>query len=65
MTTGSPLARVTPAIYRVRGIPVMLDADLAAALGMETKRFNEAIRRHADLIDDRHLFQLTKAEFEA
>ena len=65
MTTGSSLTRMVPAIYRVRGIPVMLDADLAAALGMETKRFNEAIRRHADLIDDRHRFQLTKAEFDA
>jgi len=65
MTTVSPLARMTPAIYRVRDVPVMLDADLAAALGMETKRFNEAIKRHADLIDDRHHFQLTKAEFDA
>lgn len=65
MTTDSSLARMTPAIYRIRGVPVMLDADLAAALGMETKRFNEAIKRHADLIDARHHFQLTKAEFDA
>ena len=65
MTTGLPLARIAPAIFRVRGVPVMLDADLATALGMETKRFNEAIRRHADLIDDRYRFQLTKAEFAA
>lgn len=65
MTDNLPATIASPSIYRVRGIPVMLDADLAAALGMETKRFNEAIKRHADLIDDRHHFQLTKAEFDA
>ena len=65
MSDDLPAISSTPAIYRVRGVPVMLDADLAAALGMETKRFNEAIKRHADLIDDRHHFQLTRAEFDA
>lgn len=55
---------LTPSIYRVRGIPVMLDADLAAALGLETKRFNETVKRNSDLVDDRHRFQLTRAEFD-
>ena len=65
MSDDLPAIISTSAIYRVRGVPVMLDADLAAALGMETKRFNEAIKRHADLIDDRHHFQLTRDEFDA
>ena len=65
MSDDLPALISTSAIYRVRGVPVMLDADLAAALGMETKRFNEAIKRHADLIDDRHHFQLTRDEFDA
>lgn len=64
MSENLPATGLTPSIYRVRGIPVMLDADLAAALGLETKRFNETVKRHSDLVDDRHRFQLTKAEFD-
>jgi len=52
-----------PTIYRFRGMDVILDADLAIALGMTTKRLNERIRRNADLVDDRHCFHLTEDEF--
>lgn len=54
-----------PTIYRVRGIDVILDSDLATALGMTTKRLNERIRRNADLVDHRHCFHLTEEEFTA
>lgn len=54
-----------PAIYRVRGVDVILDSDLAAALGISTKRLNERIRRNADLVDERHCFHLTDDEFAA
>lgn len=54
-----------PAIFLVRGVEVILDSDLAAALGLETKRLNERIERHADLVDDRHCFYLTQDEFAA
>ena len=40
------LKRVT-IILRER--EVVLDADLAALLGIETKRLNEAIRRHCEI----------------
>jgi ORF6N domain len=33
-------------IYVVRGVKVMLDADLAALYGVPTKRLNEAVRRN-------------------
>lgn len=52
-------------VYLIRETAVILDSDLAAALGLETKRLNETIKRNADLIDDRHRFQLTKEEFES
>lgn len=54
-----------PTIYRVRGIEVILDSDLATALGISTKRLNERVRRNADLVDERHCFHLTDAEFAA
>ena len=52
-----------PTVFRVRGVEVILDSDLATALGMSTKRLNERIRRNADLVDDRHCFFLTEDEF--
>lgn len=54
-----------PRIFRIRDVEVILDADLASALGLETKRLNERITRNADLFDDRHGFQLTQEEFAA
>jgi hypothetical protein len=54
-----------PRIFRVRDTDVILDSDLAAALGLETKRLNERIERNADLVDERHCFILTAEEFAA
>ena len=33
-------------IYEIRGQRVMLDRDLAAMYGVETKRINEAVKRN-------------------
>ena len=52
-----------PRIFRIRGAQVILDSDLADALGMETKRLNERIQRNANLVDERHCFVLTPGEF--
>ncbi len=35
-------------IATVRGLRVLLDADLASLYGVTTKRFNEAVKRHLD-----------------
>ena len=35
-------------IYTIRGLKVMLDADLAAIYGYETKRFNEQVKNNED-----------------
>lgn len=59
------MRRAGPDIFEVRGVAVILDEDLALALGLETKRLNEAVKRHEALIDDRHRFQLTQDEFSA
>ena len=35
-------------IYTIRGLKVMLDADLAEIYGYETKRFNEQVKNNED-----------------
>ncbi len=49
-------------IFEVRGQRVILDADLAALYGVETKRLNEQVRRNADRFPDDFAFQLTAQE---
>ena len=39
-------------IHIVRGQRVMLDSDLAALYGVETKRLNEQVQRNADRFPD-------------
>lgn len=50
-------------IYEIRGQRVMLDRDLAALYGVETKRLNEAVRRNIKRFEgDDFMFRLTKDE---
>ena len=50
-------------IYEIRGQRVMLDRDLAAMYGVETKRLNEAVRRNLKRFEgDDFMFRLTKDE---
>ena len=50
-------------IYEIRGLRVMLDFDLAAMYGVETKRLNEAVKRNAQRFEgDDFMFRLTKDE---
>lgn len=52
-------------IYRIRGQKVMLDSDLAALYGVETKVLNQAVRRHSMRFPSDFMFQLTAEESEA
>ena len=63
----SPLLaeRITDAIILVRGEKVMLDADLAALYGVETKALVRAVKRNASRFPGDFMFQLTSAEFDA
>jgi hypothetical protein len=51
-------------IYTVRGIQVMLDSDLAALFEVETKVFNQAVKRNINRFPPNFRFQLTKDEFD-
>jgi ORF6N domain len=50
------------AVVRVRGQSVLLDADLAALYGVETKVLNQAVRRNRERFPRDFTFQLTGTE---
>ncbi len=54
--------RVEKMIYLARGQKVMLDADLAALYGVETKVLNRAVRRNAARFPDDFVFILVPQE---
>jgi hypothetical protein len=51
-------------IYEFRGHKVMLDFDLAALYGVETKRLKEQVRRNISRFPEDFMFELNKDEFE-
>jgi hypothetical protein len=51
-------------IFLVRGKRVMLDADLAALYGVETRRLNEQLRRNLGRFPEDFAFQLSPRDLE-
>ena len=51
-------------IYTIRGVKVMLDADLAEIYGYSTKDFNRQVKNNIKKFDADFRFQLTSAEVE-
>ena len=49
-------------IHTIRGVKVMLDADLAEIYGYSTSRFNEQVKYNIDRFDEDFRFQLKKEE---
>ena len=59
-----PLADMQKRVVVVRGLSVILDADVAALYGVETKRVNEAVRNNPDKFPEDYMFMLTAKELE-
>jgi phage regulator Rha-like protein len=57
-----PEERIEQIIFIIRGQKVILDSDLAALYGVETKNLNKAIQRNAGRFPADFMFQLTKVE---
>ena len=51
-------------IYTIRGVKVMLDADLAEIYGYSTKDFNRQVKNNIERFAEDFRFQLTKREVE-
>jgi len=59
-----PVDRIEKAILLIRGQKVMLDADLAALYGVETKMLVRAVKRNINRFPTDFSFQLSKEEFD-
>ena len=52
-------------IIEIRGQKVLLDADVAAIYGVETKRINEAVKNNPDKFPDGYIMELDKNEWDS
>jgi len=60
----APTDQIEQAILVIRGQKVMLDADLAALYGVQTRVLVQAVRRHLNRFPDDFMFQVTKDEHD-
>ena len=51
-------------IVKLRGVPVMLDFELAAIYGYATKDFNRQVKNNIEKFDADFMFELTRDEWE-
>ena len=58
------VAHIQKIIYTIRGMQVMMDSDLAALYGVETKVLNQAVKRNIERFPKNFRFQLTRDEYE-
>lgn len=58
-----PIERIERVILLVRGEKVILDADLAALYGVETRAFVQAVKRNSERFPKDFMFQVTSKEF--
>ncbi|MEK7413011.1 MAG: ORF6N domain-containing protein [Planctomycetota bacterium] len=61
-TGGMLLPRIEGRIQVLRGLRVMIDADLAALYGVDTRTLNQAVKRNAGRFPSDFMFQLDAAE---
>ncbi|MCF7872446.1 ORF6N domain-containing protein [Candidatus Woesearchaeota archaeon] len=59
-----PEEQIKSKIYEIRGQKVMLDTDLAELYSVETKAFNQAVKRNKERFPENFMFQLTEKEYE-
>ena len=55
---------ITDLIYTIRGKQVMLDSDLAGLYQVETRVFNQAVKRNSNRFPEQFRFQLTEEEYK-
>jgi hypothetical protein len=57
-----PIEKIENKIVHLRGKKVMLDADLAKLYDVQTKVFNQAVKRNINRFPDDFMFRLTQKE---
>ncbi len=65
MTDIIPIENIAGLIYLIRGLKkVMLDRDLAALYGVETKVLKQSVRRNIERFPEDFMFELSNTEFQ-
>ena len=64
LLSSAPVQTLERMIYTVRGVQVMLDSDLAALYKVETKTFNQAVKRNIERFPESFRFQLSVEEYQ-
>ena len=59
-----PVEVIEKKIFLIRNQKVMIDRDIAELYGVETKVFNQAVKRNIERLPDDFMFQLTKEEYD-
>ena len=59
------IADLESKIYTVRDRQVMLDSDLAALYEVQTKVFNQAVKRNIERFPEEFRFQVTQTEYNS
>lgn len=59
-----PASRIAQSIYLLRGQKVMLDSDLAALYGVETRVLNQAVKRNVSRFPNDFMFRLSGEEIK-
>lgn len=57
-----PVSSIQQRIFEIRGIKVIIDADLAKFYGVETKRLNEQVKRNPERFPKDFMFRLNDNE---
>lgn len=58
-------SKINDKIHHIRGLYVMLDRDLSAIYGVETRVFNQAVKRNEERFPENFRFQLTREEYNS
>lgn len=56
--------KIKSRIYSIRGMQVMLDADLAELYNVETKQINRAVKRNSERFPEDFMFQISQKELD-
>ena len=65
ISSSVPITHITQSILILRGQKVLLDADLAALYGVETKVLLQAVKRNMERFPEDFMLQLTTDEWSA
>jgi hypothetical protein len=65
MAENLALQKIAPLIHEIRGERVILDADLSAIYGVDTRSLMQAVKRNIERFPSDFAFQLSTAEYDS